>query len=52
MKKTVWVGYSLSENNLKSKIQNLKCAGLLAILFLLAWWVGMADAQQAKKIPP
>jgi ABC-type uncharacterized transport system substrate-binding protein len=50
MKKTIWL-HSLFVNNLKSKIRNLKWAGLLALLFLLAGWAGIADAQQAKKIP-
>ncbi len=40
-----------SRNNLKSKIQNLKWAGFLAILVLLVGCVGMADAQQPAKIP-
>ena len=35
-------------DNRKSKIENLKWLGLLV---LLAVWVGMADAQQPKKIP-
>src|SRR5437867_4692999 len=34
--------------NRKSKIQNLKWAGFLAIVVLLVGYVGMADAQQAK----
>jgi putative ABC transport system substrate-binding protein len=34
--------------NPKSKIQNLKWAGFIAILVLPAWWVGMVHAQQTK----
>ncbi len=44
MKKRVWMG-SLSDPNLKSKIQNLKWAGFLA---LLVGWAGIAEAQQRK----
>lgn len=48
-----------SENNRESKtctersrsIQNLKWAGFLAVLGLLVGWVGMAQAQQPKRIP-
>ncbi len=36
--------------NPKSKIENVR-AGFLAILVLLVWWAGMAEAQQPKKIP-
>ena len=38
-------------DNRKSKIQNLKSAGFLAFLILLAGYVGMAEAQQPTKIP-
>jgi putative tryptophan/tyrosine transport system substrate-binding protein len=37
--------------NRKSKIQNLKWAGFLALIVLLAGHVEMVEAQQAKKIP-
>ena len=37
--------------NRKSKIQNLKWAGFLAIVVLLVGCVGMAEAQQPKKVP-
>src|SRR2546422_752034 len=37
--------------NRKSKIQNLKWAGFLAIVVLLVGYVGMADAQQPRKVP-
>jgi ABC-type uncharacterized transport system substrate-binding protein len=37
--------------NLKSKIQNRKWVGCLAILVMLAGWVRMAEAQQPAKIP-
>jgi putative ABC transport system substrate-binding protein len=50
MEKTVWVG-SLSENNRKSKIQNLKWAGSFAIPILLVMCVGMAEAQKPAKVP-
>ncbi len=50
MVKTVWIG-SLSGNNRKSKIQNLKWAGLLVVVVLLVGCVGMAEAQQPGKIP-
>ena len=52
--------FSASQSgNLKSKtctelnrsIQNAKWAGFLAILGLLVGWMGMAEAQQAKKVP-
>ena len=39
-----------SGSNLKSKIQNLKWVGFLAILVLLMGCVGMVEAQQAKKV--
>jgi len=42
---------NFQSDNLKSKIQNLKWAGFLAILILLVECVGMAEAQQTKKIP-
>ena len=41
--------YSRSDNR-KSKIQNLKWAGFVAILVLLVGCVGMAEAQQPKKV--
>ncbi len=47
---TQFLGLS-SENNRKSKIQNLKWAGFLAILILLAECVGMAEPQQPTKVP-
>ncbi|MBI4488358.1 MAG: ABC transporter substrate-binding protein [Deltaproteobacteria bacterium] len=50
MDKTFGIG-SLSENNLKSKIQNLKWAGFVAILILLVVCVGIVEAQQQKKVP-
>jgi putative tryptophan/tyrosine transport system substrate-binding protein len=37
--------------NLKSKIQNLKWAAFIAIVVLLVGCVGMAEAQQPKKVP-
>jgi len=40
-----------SETNRKSKIQNLKWAGFLAILVLLVGFMGTAEAQQAKRGP-
>ncbi len=40
-----------SGNNLKSKIQNLKWVGFLAVLVFLAGCAGMAEAQQTKKVP-
>jgi putative ABC transport system substrate-binding protein len=50
MDKTFW-RCSRSETNLKSKIQNQKWVGILAIILSLVAWVGMAEAQQPKKIP-
>ena len=41
---------SFQFGNLKSKIQNLKWAGFLAIVVLLVRSVGMADAQQPAKV--
>ncbi len=38
-------------DNRKSKIQNLKWAGVLSTFILLAGCVGMAEAQQTKKVP-
>ncbi len=38
-------------DNRKSKIQNLKWVGFLTIVVLLVGCVGMAEAQQPKKIP-
>ncbi len=47
-----WMRSSNSRSdNRKSKIQNLKWAGVLAILVFLVGCVGMAEAQQAKKVP-
>ncbi|HEV8725399.1 MAG TPA: ABC transporter substrate-binding protein [Candidatus Binatia bacterium] len=40
-----------SGNNRKSKIQNRKWAGFLATLVLLLGYVGIAGAQQPKKVP-
>jgi hypothetical protein len=40
----------LSDNR-KSAIQNLKLVGFLTILALLFGWAGMAQAQQAGKVP-
>jgi len=42
-------GISVSDNR-KSKIQNRKWIGCLAILLLLTGWVRMVDAQQTGKI--
>ncbi len=53
MNKKFWSRFfelSLSPN-LKSKIQNLKWAGVFAILVLLIGCVGMAGAQQPGKVP-
>jgi putative ABC transport system substrate-binding protein len=38
-------------DNRKSKIQNLKWVGVLAILVLLLGCVGVVEAQQPKKVP-
>jgi len=47
-----WMRSSNSRSdNRKSKIQNLKWAGVLAILVFLVGCVGMAEAQQQKKVP-
>ncbi len=43
--------FDSQSDNRKSKIQNLKWAGFFAILVLLVGCVGMAEAQQAGKIP-
>ncbi len=53
MDKTFWIRLlgSRSGNNRKSKIQNLKWAGFLAILVLLVGCVGMAEAQKPAKVP-
>ncbi|TAJ88001.1 ABC transporter substrate-binding protein [bacterium] len=61
MNKVFWIRFfdSRSGDNRKSKtcpelsrrIQNLKWAGFLAILVLLVGHVGMAEAQQPKKVP-
>src|SRR5437870_2507731 len=42
---------SLSVNNPKSKIQNLKWAGLFAIVVALTMCGAVADAQQPTKVP-
>jgi putative ABC transport system substrate-binding protein len=42
---------SLQSDNLKSKIENLKWAGVVGILVLILGCVGMAQAQQPTKIP-
>ncbi|MGH7773306.1 MAG: ABC transporter substrate-binding protein, partial [Candidatus Binatia bacterium] len=60
MDKTFWTRFFVSpSDNRKSKtcpeqgrrIQNRKWVGCLAILVMLAGWVRMAEAQQAKKVP-
>ena len=53
MDKSFWRRFSDSRasDNLKSKIQNLKWVGFLAILVLLVGCVGMAEAQQPGKAP-
>jgi putative ABC transport system substrate-binding protein len=52
MNKIFRIRFSRSRSgNRKSKIQNLKWAGFLAILVLLVGWMGMAEAQQPKKVP-
>ncbi|MEK6601398.1 MAG: hypothetical protein AABZ09_05905, partial [Candidatus Binatota bacterium] len=43
--------FDFHSDNRKSKTQNLKWAGFLAILVLLVGWMGMAEAQQPKKVP-
>jgi len=49
MDKTFWIrSLDFCSDNRKSKIQNLKWAGFLAILVLLAGCAGMAEAQQGK----
>src|SRR3989338_3195010 len=48
MDKTVWIN-ALTGNNRKSKIQNLKLAGFLAVFLVVG--VGLAEAQQRKKVP-
>ena len=46
------MGNIFNQNNLpEPKIQNLKWAGFLAILVVLVGCVGIAEAQQAKKVP-
>lgn len=37
-------------DNRKSKIQNRKWAGCLALVVILAGWMGMAEAQEAEKV--
>jgi len=46
---TRWLDFF--SDNRKSKIQNRKWAGFLALLGLLVWWMGMAEAQQPTKVP-
>jgi putative ABC transport system substrate-binding protein len=41
-----------SSDNRKSKIENLKWVGCLALLVMLTGWVRMAEAQQPKKVHP
>jgi putative tryptophan/tyrosine transport system substrate-binding protein len=41
---------SFRSDNLKSKIQNRKWVGCLALVVMLAGWVRMAEAQQSKKV--
>ena len=51
MHETTWMRFSNSRSdNRKSKIQNLKWAGFLALLVLLVGCVGMAEAQQSGKV--
>ncbi len=50
MDKTVWNG-SLCGPNLKSKIQNLKWLGIVAIGVTFAMCGAVAQAQQTKKVP-
>ena len=49
MEKPVWIG-SLSGNNLKSKIQNLKWVGIVAISVTFVMCGAVAQAQQPKKV--
>jgi putative ABC transport system substrate-binding protein len=50
MNKTLWIG-SLSGPNLKSKIQNLKWCGIVAIVLTFAFGGAVAQAQQPGKVP-
>ncbi len=43
--------FDSAQDKLRRSIQNLKWVGFLAILVLLVVCVGMAEAQQAKKVP-
>ena len=52
MHERIWMRFpNFRSDNLKSKIQNLKWAGFLAIFLSLVGCVGMAQAQQTKKAP-
>src|SRR5437667_10867160 len=42
---------SFHSDNLKSKIQNRKLVGIVALLVLLVGYVGLAQAQQPAKLP-
>src|SRR5207249_10796091 len=42
---------SFHSDNLKSKIQNRKLVGIVALLVLLVGYVGLAQAQQPTKVP-
>jgi putative ABC transport system substrate-binding protein len=50
MEKTIWIG-SLSGPNRKSKIQNRKWGGVVAIIVTFAMCGAVAQAQQPTKIP-
>lgn len=43
--------FDSAQDKLRRSIQNLKWAGVLAILVLLVGCAGMAEAQQPKKVP-
>jgi putative ABC transport system substrate-binding protein len=52
MDATTWIRFSyFRSDNLKSKIENLKSVGLLAIGFAFATCGAGAEAQQTKKVP-
>src|SRR5712692_2512406 len=52
MNEKSWLrGLNFCSDNRKSKIQNLKWAGVIGILVLILGCVGMAEAQQTKKVP-
>ncbi len=52
MHEKTWMRSSNSRSdNRKSKIQNLKWVGFLAVLVLLVGCAAMAQAQQPKKVP-